>query len=91
MGHEAIREAYKTGRGSIAIRGKAEIVEERGKHKIIITEIPYQVYKSRIIEAISEAHRRSGSSASRGWTTSRTAKACASSSSCSAARRRRSC
>ncbi len=56
MGHEAIREAYKTGRGSIAIRGKAEIVEERGKHKIIVTEIPYQVYKGRIIEAISEAH-----------------------------------
>jgi DNA gyrase subunit A len=56
LGHEAIREAYKTGRGSIAIRGKAEIVEERGRHKIVITEIPYQVYKSRIIEAIAEAH-----------------------------------
>jgi DNA gyrase subunit A len=56
LGHEAIREAYKTGRGSIAIRGKAEIVEERGRHKIVITEIPYQVYKSRIIESIAEAH-----------------------------------
>jgi DNA gyrase subunit A len=56
LGHEAIREAYKTGRGSIAIRGKAEIVEERGKHKIVITEIPYQVYKGRILEAISEAY-----------------------------------
>ena len=56
LGHEAIREAYKTGRGSIAIRGKAEIVEERGKHKIVISEIPYQVYKGRIIEAISEAY-----------------------------------
>ncbi|MFY9719884.1 MAG: DNA gyrase subunit A, partial [Candidatus Cybelea sp.] len=56
LGHEAIREAYKTGRGSIAIRGKAEIIEERGKHKIVITEIPYQVYKSRIIEAVSEAY-----------------------------------
>jgi DNA gyrase subunit A len=56
LGHEAIREAYRTGRGSITMRGKAEIVEERGKHKIIITEIPYQVYKSRIIEAISEAY-----------------------------------
>lgn len=56
MGQEAIREAYRTGRGSIAIRGKAEIVEERGKHKIIITEIPYQVYKNRIVEAISEAY-----------------------------------
>jgi DNA gyrase subunit A len=56
LGREAIREAYKTGRGSIAIRGKAEIVEDRGRHKIVITEIPYQVYKSRIIEAIAEAH-----------------------------------
>ncbi|MBV9332570.1 MAG: DNA gyrase subunit A, partial [Candidatus Eremiobacteraeota bacterium] len=56
LGHEAIREAYKTGRGSIAIRGKAEIIEDRGKHKIVITEIPYQVYKGRIIEAISDAY-----------------------------------
>jgi DNA gyrase subunit A len=56
LGHEAIREAYRTGRGSITIRGKAEIVEERGKHKIVITEIPYQVYKGRILEAISEAY-----------------------------------
>ena len=56
MGQEAIREAYRTGRGSIQIRGTAEIVEEKGRHKIIITEIPYQVYKSRIVEAIAEAH-----------------------------------
>ncbi len=56
LGREAIRQAYKTGRGSIAIRGKAEIIEDRGRHKIVITEIPYQVYKSRIIEAIAEAH-----------------------------------
>jgi DNA gyrase subunit A len=56
MGQEAIREAYKTGRGSITIRGKAEIVEEKGRHKIVITEIPYQVYKNRIVEAIAEAH-----------------------------------
>ena len=56
MGEGMIREAYKTGRGSIVIRGKAEIVEERGKHKIVITEIPYQVYKSRIVEAIADAH-----------------------------------
>jgi len=56
MGHEAIREAYKTGRGSIPIRGKAEIIEDRGKHKIVITQIPYQVYKGRIVEAISEAY-----------------------------------
>lgn len=55
-GEQAIREAYKTGRGSILIRGKAEIIEDNGKHKILITEIPYQVYKNRIVEAISEAH-----------------------------------
>src|SRR3984957_4419126 len=42
LGREAIREAYRTGRGSIAIRGKAEIVEDRGRYKIVITEIPYQ-------------------------------------------------
>ncbi len=56
LGQEAIREAYRTGRGSVTIRGKAEIVEDRGKHKIIITEIPYQISKNRIVEAISEAH-----------------------------------
>lgn len=56
LGHEAIRQAYKTGRGSIPMRGKAEIIEEKGRHKIVITEIPYQVYKSRIVEAIAEAH-----------------------------------
>ncbi len=56
LGQEVIREAYRTGRGSITIRGKAEIVEDHGKHKIVITEIPYQVYKNRIVEAIAEAH-----------------------------------
>ncbi len=56
LGQESIKEAYRTGRGSIMIRGKAEIVEDRGRHKIVITEIPYQVYKSRIVEAIAEAH-----------------------------------
>jgi DNA gyrase subunit A len=56
VGQEAIREAYRTGRGSIIMRGKAEIFEEKGRHRIVITEIPYQVYKSRIVEAIAEAH-----------------------------------
>jgi len=57
MGQEMIKEAYRTGRGSIMIRGKAEIVEDdRGRNRIVITEIPYQVYKSRIVEAIAEAH-----------------------------------
>jgi DNA gyrase subunit A len=56
MGKEAIREAYRTGRGSVAVRGKAEIVEDRGRFKIVITEVPFQVTKSRIVEAIAEAH-----------------------------------
>ena len=56
MGHEAIKQAYKTGRGSVIMRGRAEIVEDRGKHKIIITEVPFQTTKSRIVEAIAEAH-----------------------------------
>ncbi len=56
LGQEAIRTAYKTGRGSIVMRGTAEIIEEKGKFKIVITEIPYQVYKNRIVEAIAEAH-----------------------------------
>src|SRR5579863_715411 len=56
LGQEAIRQAYKTGRGSITMRGTAEIIEEKGKFKIAITEIPYQVYKNRIVEAIAEAH-----------------------------------
>jgi DNA gyrase subunit A len=57
LGTEAIRQAYRTGRGSIMMRGKAEIVEgKNGRFSIIITEIPYQVYKSRIVEAIAEAH-----------------------------------
>ncbi len=57
LGIDAIKEAYRTGRGSITMRGKAEIIEEKGRHKIVISEIPYQVYKSRIVEAIAEAHQ----------------------------------
>jgi DNA gyrase subunit A len=56
LGKEAIRTAYKTGRGTVVVRGKAEIVEEKGKSKIIITEVPFQVAKSRIVEAIADAH-----------------------------------
>ncbi|HTV74844.1 MAG TPA: DNA gyrase subunit A [Candidatus Acidoferrales bacterium] len=56
MGKEAIRQAYKTGRGSVLMRGAAEIVEEKGRFKIVISEVPFQVNKSRIVEAIAEAH-----------------------------------
>jgi DNA gyrase subunit A len=56
LGREAIRQAYKTGRGSVMMRGKAEIVEERGRHQIVITEVPFQVTTARVVEAIAEAY-----------------------------------
>ncbi len=56
MGREAIRTAYRTGRGSVPLRGKAEIIEDDGKTKIVISEVPFQVSVNRILEAISDAH-----------------------------------
>jgi len=56
MGREAIRTAYRTGRGSVPLRGKAEIIEEDGKMKILITEVPFQISVDRIVKAITEAH-----------------------------------
>ncbi|MGH7707453.1 MAG: DNA gyrase subunit A [Vulcanimicrobiaceae bacterium] len=56
MGREVLREAYRTGRGSVIVRGRAEIVEERGRHRIVITQVPYEVTTARIVSAISEAH-----------------------------------
>ena len=53
-GYKGIRDAYETGRGSIKVRAKAEI-ETRGKRQsIVITEIPYQVNKSKLVEEIAE-------------------------------------
>ena len=50
MGRQGILNAYKTGRGNIVVRGKAEIEETNsGKFRIIISEIPYQVNKSKLI------------------------------------------
>ncbi len=54
MGTSGIRAAYETGRGRIVIRAKAEIEEENNKHRIIITELPYQVNKARLIENIAD-------------------------------------
>lgn len=55
LGREGIRRAYQTGRGSIIVRAKADIVEqENGRQDIIVTEIPYQVNKARLIERIAE-------------------------------------
>ncbi len=47
---ESIIAAYSKGKGSIIARGKAEIVEEKGKSQIIITEIPYRVRKAKLVE-----------------------------------------
>ncbi len=58
LGREAIKQAYKTGRGSVTMRGKAEIIEEKGKFKIVITEVPFQVTTARIVEAIAEAYEQ---------------------------------
>jgi DNA gyrase subunit A len=56
MGTEGIRKAYTTGRGSVKIRAKAVIekMEKNNKMQIIVTEIPYMVNKSRLIEKIAE-------------------------------------
>lgn len=55
MGRSGIRSAYATGRGKIVVRARAEIVEEKnGRFKIIVTELPYQVNKARLVENIAE-------------------------------------
>ncbi|URZ08905.1 DNA gyrase subunit A [Clostridium felsineum] len=55
MGKSGIRAAYETGRGKITVRAKSEIeVEDNGKQKIIVTEIPYQVNKARLVESIAD-------------------------------------
>ena len=56
-GREAIRQAYKTGRGSVALRGKAEIVEDKGRFRIVISEVPFQVSVNRILESITDAYQ----------------------------------
>jgi DNA gyrase subunit A len=54
MGRDGIRSAYKTGRGTVKVRAKAEITDNGKKTSIIVTEIPYQVNKARLIEKIAE-------------------------------------
>jgi DNA gyrase subunit A len=53
-GSSGIREAYETGRGKIYVRARAEIEEHESGSKIIITELPYQVNKARLVEKIAE-------------------------------------
>jgi len=58
QGREGIREAYSTGRGRIRVRGKTQIEQlSNGKTRILITELPYQVNKARLIEKIAELVR----------------------------------
>ncbi len=58
LGLEGIKEAYKTGRGKITMRAEAEIEEMSGnKHRIIVTSLPYQVNKARLIENIARLAR----------------------------------
>lgn len=56
MGRHGIREAFSTGRGSIPVRGKAHFENVRGdkREAIVITEIPYQVNKAKLVEKIAE-------------------------------------
>lgn len=55
VGKEGIKNAYTTGRGKVCVRAKAEIEEDnRGRYKIIVTEIPYQVNKSALVENIAK-------------------------------------
>lgn len=55
MGRSGIRAAYATGRGRIVVRARAEIEEEKnGRFNIVVTELPYQVNKARLIESIAD-------------------------------------
>ena len=55
MGRTAVKHAYKTGRGGIVVRGRAEIEETNsGRSRIIITELPYQVNKAQLIIQIAD-------------------------------------
>ena len=55
LGTDGIRSAYNTGRGVVKIRAKAEIEPmQKGKHRIVVNEIPYQVNKARLIESIAQ-------------------------------------
>ncbi|GAB2536904.1 DNA gyrase subunit A [Gracilibacillus alcaliphilus] len=58
LGRSGIRKAYETGKGSITIRAKTEIEEQaNGKARILVSEIPYQVNKAKLIEKIAELAR----------------------------------
>ncbi len=54
MGRMGIRNAYKTGKGSILVRAKTEIEEHAGRNRIIVTELPYQVNKAKLVETVAD-------------------------------------
>jgi len=55
VGHEGIRSAYQTGRGIIKVRGRVQIeTKEKGRNHLVITELPYQQNKARLVEKIAE-------------------------------------
>ncbi|MDR1028327.1 MAG: DNA gyrase subunit A [Clostridiales Family XIII bacterium] len=55
LGRKGAKEAYRTGRGRVLVRARTEIEEtKKGKQQIIVTEIPYQVNKARMLEKIAE-------------------------------------
>ncbi|MCM8711918.1 DNA gyrase subunit A [Clostridium sp. SYSU_GA19001] len=57
LGTSGIREAYETGRGKIIVRAKTNIEEEKGRQRIIVTELPYQVNKAKLVENIADLVR----------------------------------
>lgn len=58
LGRSGIRSAYATGKGKITIRARTEIEEyKEGRYRIVVTELPYQVNKARLVEAIADLHK----------------------------------
>ena len=57
LGNSGIKRAYESGRGTITIRGMATVEETHNKHRIVITELPYQVNKKSLIQRIGELVR----------------------------------
>lgn len=54
LGRAGVKQAYRTGKGSVVIRSKCEIEEANGKNIIVVTELPYQVNKAELIKNIAE-------------------------------------
>lgn len=83
QGRKGIENTYRTGRGSITVRARVDIEEmERGKNRIIVTELPYQVNKARLVEMIADLSRQKSLTALRRSAMNRIETACVSLSSC---------